>query len=192
MGFINPGSTLLDYDRCNSSSASSVSTKNSSMLSFPLQIYFIVYFHDGKNNILRYIEYKTPSSMNFWHKLWDVHTFPYWEIQFLFFRQLKTISHDVYVSVFTCWDARTVAPVARSVLSSKASKTDTLNCQKKKNADEANMGFHQGKVLIFVAPNQSVWSKDSKKNLTKKPLKIEMILLMDKILHHLGWLKPYK
>ena len=39
---------------------------------------------------------------------------------------------------------------------------------KKKNADEANMGFHQGKVLIFVAPNQSVWSKDSKKNIDKK------------------------
>ena len=84
-----------------------------------------------------------------------------WDLQY--FSCLN--SHDVCVCVCTPWDTPTVAPVARSVLSSKAWRWLP------KNESLMHMGFHQGKVLNFwnqfVSKNQNT-NKNINKNTSLK------------------------
>ena len=63
---------------------------------------------------------------------------------------------------------------------------------KKKTLTKQTWDFTKEKFWFLLHQINPYDPKTQKKTLTKKPLKIEMILLMDKILHHLGWLKPYK
>ena len=118
------------------------------MVSFPLQIYFIVYFHDGKNNILRYIEYKTPSSMNFWHKLWDVHTFPYEKFSLCSLDNWKR-SHTM--SMCLCLPAGMPEPSHRRPVPCCRPKPQrrTLNCPKKKTLTKQTWDFTKEKFRVL-------------------------------------------